>query len=134
MLLPHSGRIAKAQRIAGTKSQENEFLKNSQTGLCRTAQARPEACRARESLVPFDKLPTLIVKTGSLTEQNLRKQKLPQYQFLNSSRLSQFSIASSTFGFTRIDLFWNRDVDGETTDPLFPNFPSLFLWCGQPSR
>jgi len=42
-LLPHSGRIAKAQRIAGTKSQENEFLKNSQTGLCRSAQAEPQS-------------------------------------------------------------------------------------------
>jgi len=41
MLLPHSGRIAKAQRIAGTKSQENELLKNSQTAVCRTAQAEP---------------------------------------------------------------------------------------------
>jgi len=41
LLLPHSGRIAKAQRIAGTKSQENELLENSQTGLCRTAQAKP---------------------------------------------------------------------------------------------
>ena len=41
ILLPHSGRITKAQRISGTKSQENELLKNSQTGLCRTAQAEP---------------------------------------------------------------------------------------------
>ena len=33
MLLPHSGRIAKDQRIAGAKNQENELLKNSYTGL-----------------------------------------------------------------------------------------------------
>ena len=41
LLLPQSGRIAKAQRIAGTKSQDNELIKNSQTGLCRVAQAEP---------------------------------------------------------------------------------------------
>jgi len=41
LLLPHSGRITQPQRLAGTKKQENELLKNSQTGLFRTAQAEP---------------------------------------------------------------------------------------------
>jgi len=41
LLLPHSGRIAKALRIAGIKSQGDPLLKNGQAGLCRTAQAEP---------------------------------------------------------------------------------------------